>query len=222
MEKFLGKYRISSARAPWLDYTAPNDYFITICTAHHQCLFGHIPPHTAEIILSPIGKIVQAEWHKSFLIRPELCCDAFILMPNHLHAIVRINPSVETHGSASDSSVSDSSASDSQPSTNASTSPKTTHHPSNSETHNQTHCRASLQNHGIAYRPARSISSFVAGFKSAATKRINDYRNLPQAPVWQARFHDHVIRNAKAYDQIKQYIETNPQRWQQDKFYVSS
>jgi hypothetical protein len=48
---------------------------------------------------------------------------------------------------------------------------------------------------GVAHRAPKSISSFVAGFKSAATKRINAFRETPGMPVWQARFHDHIIRD---------------------------
>ena len=41
--------------------------------------------------LSDFGKIVDAEWNKSFEIRNELFLDEYIIMPNHLHAIVVIN-----------------------------------------------------------------------------------------------------------------------------------
>ena len=41
--------------------------------------------------LSPIGEIALAEWEKSFDIRPNLFCDAFVIMPNHIHAILRID-----------------------------------------------------------------------------------------------------------------------------------
>jgi len=74
-------------------------------------------------------------------------------------------------------------------------------------------------NFGIAYRPPKSISSFVAGFKSAVTKRINEYRNTPKQPVWQERFHDHIIRNEEEYQRISDYIKNNPANWKDDKFY---
>jgi hypothetical protein len=85
----------------------------------------------------------------------------------------------------------------------------------------ETHGRASLPtgNHGVAYRPPKSISSFVGGFKSVAKIRINTFRNTPGAPVWQSRFHDHIIRNEDEYYRIKNYIETNPANWENDKFF---
>lgn len=70
-----------------------------------------------------------------------------------------------------------------------------------------THSRASLQ------REPRSSGSIIAGFKSAATTRINIIRNTPYAPVWQGRFHDHIIRNEKDLNNIRDYIMNNPLNW---------
>ncbi len=179
-EKFRNRYRIPSARAAWWDYAAAAAYFITICTAGRAHLFGAV--RNGQMVLSRLGEIVREEWEKSFEIRAELVCDIYIIMPNHIHAIVRIvddeNVAVETHG------------------------------------------RASLRRrYGVAYRAPKSISSFVAGFKSAATKRINAYRDTPGAAVWQSRFHDHIIRNRQEYHRIAAYIASNPARWQGDRYF---
>ena len=40
------------------------------------------------MILSDFGSIVHDEWLKSFEIRQELYLDEYVIMPNHLHAIV--------------------------------------------------------------------------------------------------------------------------------------
>lgn len=198
MGKFRNKYRIPSARAPFRDYSQEGLYYITICTFQRETIFGHIENHA--MILSPEGNIVQEEWNKSFEIRKELFCDAFIIMPNHLHAILRIENinTVETHGRASQSDCTDI---------------------------NETHGRASLQmmKYGIAYRSPKSISSFVAGFKSSATKRINDTRRHRDArpcvsTVWQPRFHDHIIRDDEEYQKIRDYINNNPAKWENDEF----
>ena len=87
-EKFRNLFRIPSARAPWWDYKNPGLYFITICTYGHECVFGKIVD--GNMVLSPIGKIMEEEWHKSFEIRTELFCDSFVIMPNHIDAILRI------------------------------------------------------------------------------------------------------------------------------------
>jgi putative transposase len=59
-------------------------------------------------------------------------------------------------------------------------------------------------------RKARSLSSFVAGFKSATTKRINIVRNTPGAPVWQRNYYEHVIRDSRDLNRICEYIVNNP------------
>ncbi|MFH1856844.1 MAG: transposase [Candidatus Omnitrophota bacterium] len=62
----------------------------------------------------------------------------------------------------------------------------------------------------------QTLSSFVAGFKSAVTKRINILRNTPCNSVWQRSFHDHVIRNDRSLNAIREYISNNPVNWEQD------
>jgi len=39
---------------------------------------------------------------------------------------------------------------------------------------------------------------------------------LDAAPVWQRRFHEHIIADEKAYRDIVQYIEKDLQQWQRD------
>jgi len=36
---------------------------------------------------------------------------------------------------------------------------------------------------------------------------------------WQARYHDHIIRNNQSFQTISEYIVNNPINWQKDKFY---
>ncbi|GIV91257.1 MAG: hypothetical protein KatS3mg055_3775 [Chloroflexus sp.] len=176
---YKNKYRIPSARASWWNYAAPGRYFITFCTAQRQHLFGFV--RDGQMCLSPLGNIVREEWERSFDIRAELVCDVYVIMPNHIHAILRIIdlPTDGPHGRAAPNPPPD---------------------------------RKRI------IRPPKSISSFIAGFKAAATKRINEYRQTPGVPVWQPRFHDHIIRNDIAYQRIMTYIRNNPVRWERDRF----
>jgi REP element-mobilizing transposase RayT len=199
MEKFQNRYRISSARASWWNYSANGCYFITICTINHQHLLGNIVGDIMQ--LSPIGEIANEEWHKSFGIRKELFCGAFMIMPNHIHAILRIdNPDnvvIKTHG------IGPVCCRDAQPCVSTTTELQLP--PSKSQK---------------PKRPPKSISSFVAGFKSSATTRINKFRNMPKTSVWQSRFHDHIIRNKGEYQRIINYIYENPAKWADDEFYT--
>jgi REP element-mobilizing transposase RayT len=67
----------------------------------------------------------------------------------------------------------------------------------------------------------KSLSSFVAGYKSAVTKKINKMRGAPGKPVWMRNFHDRVIRNEQELQAIREYIRNNPTKWELDKNYVN-
>ena len=62
----------------------------------------------------------------------------------------------------------------------------------------------------------KSLSSFVAGFKSSVTKRINLLDGAPGAPVWQRNYYEHIIRDQTDYERIFNYIITNPSNWLKD------
>lgn len=63
-------------------------------------------------------------------------------------------------------------------------------------------------------RPApRSLGSFIAGFKSAATTRINDHRDTPGASVWQCNYHDRIIHTERHWRNAREYIRRNPADW---------
>jgi len=61
-----------------------------------------------------------------------------------------------------------------------------------------------------------TISSIIGSYKSAVTKHAH---RLGYNFAWQSRFYDHIIRNGESFNQINDYITTNPQNWKKDKFY---
>jgi len=211
-DKFQNKYRIPTARWQSWNYGSEGLYFITINAAHRVCLFGTITDN--EMYLSAYGQIVEEEWNKSFEIRSELFCDAFVIMPNHIHAILRIeHPTVivEPHGRAALRDDID---------VNADTHSRASDD-NNDNSYYETHSRASLRGvNGVAFREPKSISSFVAGFKSAVTVRINTLRQTKGQAVWQTRFHDHVIRDYEECRRIAAYIDMNIANWNEDRYYV--
>ena len=77
-----------SLRLKGWDYTRPGAYFITIVSHHRQEIFGQVL--NEQMKLSPLGCIVRDEWLRSITIRKEICLhdDEFVVMPNHMHAIV--------------------------------------------------------------------------------------------------------------------------------------
>jgi putative transposase len=65
----------------------------------------------------------------------------------------------------------------------------------------------------------KSVGSFVAGFKPAVSKRINEKRGTPGSPVWQRNYYDHIIRNEQEFAAIRYYIINNPINWIVDLLY---
>jgi hypothetical protein len=91
------------------------------------------------------------------------------------------------------------------------------------------------------YRKPKSLSSFIAGYKSSVTTQINNWiddmhvranqQNTHQCTyqkynrknkLWQPNYNDHIIRNDDEYWRIKNYIKNNPKnnpkKWTGDKF----
>lgn len=73
----------------------------------------------------------------------------------------------------------------------------------------------------LLHRPPRSLGSFIAGFKSAATRRINSVRGTPGVPVWQRNYYERIIRNDTALGRIRKYIQHNPARWAEDRLHAA-
>ena len=61
-----------------------------------------------------------------------------------------------------------------------------------------------------------SISKIVCWYKGQCSFEC---RQIIPDFGWQSRFHDHIIRNSKSFDTIQNYIEQNPLKWKEDKFY---
>ena len=58
-----------------------------------------------------------------------------------------------------------------------------------------------------------SLGAIVRGFKSAATKRINEMRHTPGKPVWQRNYYDRIIRDDQEMQRARWYVRLNPTRW---------
>ena len=65
--------------------------------------------------------------------------------------------------------------------------------------------------------PSPTLYDVVRVLKSLTT-RLSRSR-LGDAPLWQRSYHEHVIRGENDYLEIWQYIDTNPARWAEDRYY---
>ncbi|WP_163411228.1 transposase [Flavobacterium ajazii] len=206
MDKYKNKYRIGSHRLRNWDYSSNALYFLTIVTQNRECILGDII--AGEIKLSEMGKIVENEFLKSFAIRNELFLHEYIIMPNHLHMIVEICHTGNESNDLIDNG-------------------------DNVQPHGydvEPNGRAVLQWQSIKpNRPVRlpkSISSFIAGFKSGVNTKIDDYIDEHHLPIpkynkqnhfFQPNYHDHIVRNGFEYQRIADYIIQNPIVWENDK-----
>lgn len=196
MKRYRNKYRIASARAQWWDYGWNGAYFITICTQNRAHLFGEIVGGNMHV--SPLGAIADVLWHEIPTHAPFVELGDFVVMPNHIHGILILDKPDgvnEMGGNDGTGTV-------------------------------ETGHALSLQQQPTSQPPSvgqkrfqnigkNTVSSIVGSYKSAVTKHAN---RLGLENGWQARFHDHIIRNDAEYQRISDYIVRNPQNWNNDKF----
>jgi putative transposase len=77
-----------SIRLPEYDYSQPGAYFVTIVAWHREYLFGEVV--NGEIILNKYGLVAKQQWEKLPKRFPNIELGAFVVMPNHVHIIIRI------------------------------------------------------------------------------------------------------------------------------------
>jgi len=183
------------------DYRCAGAYYVTICAFQREFLFGEVSD--GEVRLTRFGEIVREEWLNTAVLRPNVDLDAFVVMPNHFHAVIFM-----LHGD--DAHVVRPATENESPVGAHRCAPGTSGGGMGRPHIGGAHIGAPLR------RQPGSLGSIVAGFKSAATKRINALRDNPCCPVWQRNYYDHVIRTEKELAIIRQYIADNPAKWDLD------
>ena len=80
------------------DYSAPNAYFITICTEKRKKLFwmdvGAIIDRPKNVPLTNLGIIAQRSIENITKHYPAISVDHYVIMPNHIHLLLQINTDV--------------------------------------------------------------------------------------------------------------------------------
>jgi putative transposase len=77
-----------SVRLKGRDYSWPDTYFVTICTAERKCLLGHI--ENGQMCENILGRLVRREWQQLAIHFPDSELDAFVTMPNHVHGLLHL------------------------------------------------------------------------------------------------------------------------------------
>lgn len=76
-------------RAPRFDYREPGPYFITICEYRRINRFGSVV--NGEMRPNASGEMVVSVWQSLPKMLPIAALDAFVLMPNHFHAVLTLS-----------------------------------------------------------------------------------------------------------------------------------
>ncbi len=184
-------HRRRSIRLKDYDYTREGAYFVTILAKDRENLFGEVVDGTVQ--LSKIGKIVEECWIEIPRHFPDVELDTYIIMPNHIHGALVVGDVGATHASP------------------LLTAEGRARHASPLQKHPQR----------VSGRPTgpkpRSVGAIIGSLKSAATRRINQFRQTIGFVVWQRNYYEHIIRGEKSMNKIREYIASNPLRWEFDR-----
>jgi len=183
MDKFKNKYRIPSTRLQSWDYGDDGAYFITICTKNREHFFGEIVTETLQCNVSKIQLNEMGQLAEKY----------WLEIPNHFPFIKLGNFVVmpnHTHGILIIDKVDGGATVTPTASTNATT-------------------NATTKTEQMAKNSPKSgtISTIIRSYKSVVSKNAH----LIHADfAWQPRFHDHIIRDSKSFENIQNYIANNP------------
>jgi REP element-mobilizing transposase RayT len=173
-----GRVRRTSNRAPRFDYRSVGAYFVTVVTYQRQPVFGGVAD--GRMVLNTAGRGVAREWLTTAQRRRNVRLDDFIVMPNHVLAIVHI----------------------------------TTELPRPRE--------ADEPDSPLLRSPPHSVGAIIRGFKAATTAELNRRADCPGRPLWQANYHDRILRTGPEIIAARRYIRMNPGNWPSDPHFVTS
>ena len=163
---------------------------------HHnrECLFGQI--QNGQMILNEYGKIVEQCWNNLSNHYDNIELDAYVIMPNHFHGIIFITDNVDN--------VDNVRAIRELP------------------RQRQDELPRQQQKQRQQQRRKMLLPKIVGRFKMNSAKQINQMRNTPGISVWQRNYYEHIIRDEKSLENIRNYIINNPAKWQDDDYNLTN
>ncbi len=144
-----------------------------------------------KMLQNKIGELANRYWHEIPNHFPYVHLDEFIVMPNHIHGILVIDDPYY-RDSSDDINVQ-------------------TRHCLVSNQSKQNPGRKRFQNQGN-----NTISSIIGSYKSIVSK---DAHKINPKFEWHTHFYDHIIKDQKALQRIRNYIKYNPKNWKEDKYF---
>jgi len=188
-----------SPRLKDYDYAQSGAYFVTLCTYQHRCLFGHVV--NEEVHFSPLGRLAVAHMVAIPDHFPSAELDLWVVMPNHVHAIIVLHEDGSVH-------LTDVIGNYKAAVTRAWRRAQGTFEENTADKGPPTN-EMGLRRGGIY--PARTHAK--------ESPHADEDPALEPQRIWHRSFHDHIIRNERALNQIRQHILINPARWSEDHYF---
>jgi REP element-mobilizing transposase RayT len=70
-----------------------------------------------------------------------------------------------------------------------------------------------------AHEKRHGLPEIVRALKTFSARRINVLRQARGTPFWQRNYYEHIIRNERALNAIREYIGNNPVNWEADQLH---
>ncbi len=208
---FQNKFRNETIRLQNWDYRWAGSYFITICTKNREHFFGEII--NGKMNLSNIGVLADIFWYEIKNHAKNIKLDAFVVMPNHIHAILTLNGGYIDDEMISDpGEINDGDNGGGMAGMTAAIA-GTGHALSLQSQQSQ---QKSIGQNRYQNIGKNSVSSIIGSYKSAVTKHA---RRLGYTFEWQRLYYDHLIQNENSFYHISNYIKRNVKKWEEDRFF---
>ncbi len=79
---------------------------------------------------------------------------------------------------------------------------------------NHVHLVVQITENGPMGASGPTLGMIVRGIKTKVTRTLG-------RSIWQEKFYDHIIRSEADFLRIRNYIDTNPAWWAEDKYYIA-
>ncbi len=198
-----------SIRLKGYDYSKAGSYFITICTQQRAHLFGDIENN--DMILNDAGTMIKKWFLKLPSKFPDISLGNYIIMPNHFHAII-VNNGFRPVGA--DPRVCPSDADGYNNGCKG-------EHGNECKGEHGNECNGEHVNKQEGEHVGSPLPTIVQWFKTMTTNEyIRGVKTMGWTPfngkLWQRNYYEHIIRTEYAFENISNYIQTNPSLWAQD------
>lgn len=205
------KHHRRSIRLKGYDYSQGGAYYFTIVAQNRACLFGNIV--NAEMVLNDAGEMFWKQWNALTERFPNIELDEFVVMPNHIHGILLITDNTRRgDGSSSPSNIDVSNLTEQPRRGDGLSSPSS----AMVIPTGQAQGTAPTNN---AHDP--TLGNILGAWKSTlTTKYIQGVHQNNWEPfdrkLFQRNYWEHIIRNERELDSIREYIINNPANWDND------